>query len=66
MWGYSCRPEPNMMSGSDLDGDQYAVTWDRELFPPRPNREPLSYEAQPPEEVGVAGKTGAHVFDTFV
>ena len=26
------RPEANKMSGSDLDGDEFAVTWDERLF----------------------------------
>ncbi|CAB9515626.1 RNA-dependent RNA polymerase 1 [Seminavis robusta] len=26
------RPEANKMSGSDLDGDQFALTWDERLF----------------------------------
>ena len=33
------RPEADKMSGSDLDGDQFAVTWDRRLF--------LNYTSEP-------------------
>ena len=29
---YGERPEADKMSGSDLDGDQFAITWDKRLF----------------------------------
>ena len=48
---HKCRDAPNMMSGSDLDGDVYAVTWDPELEPHMPNRAPMNYTAAKPEEV---------------
>ncbi|KAL3905877.1 MAG: hypothetical protein SGILL_009501, partial [Bacillariaceae sp.] len=39
------RPEADKMSGSDLDGDQFAVTWDDRLFLQGPNHVPLDFKA---------------------
>jgi RNA-dependent RNA polymerase len=38
------RPEADKMSGSDLDGDQFAVTWDDRLFLQGPNHSPLDFD----------------------
>ena len=35
------------MSGSDLDGDQFAVTWDKRLFLRGSNHVPLDFDASP-------------------
>jgi RNA-dependent RNA polymerase len=40
------RPEANKMSGSDLDGDQFAVTWDERLFLKK-NAAPMDYFTPP-------------------
>ncbi|XP_050372674.1 probable RNA-dependent RNA polymerase 1 isoform X2 [Argentina anserina] len=44
------RPHPNECSGSDLDGDDYFVSWDRDLIPPR-QVEPMDYTPEPTVEI---------------
>ncbi|KAL7542670.1 hypothetical protein ACHAXR_011976, partial [Thalassiosira sp. AJA248-18] len=43
------RPEADKMSGSDLDGDQFAITWDRRLFLKNPSQ-PMDYTPQKASE----------------
>ncbi|KAK9903772.1 hypothetical protein M0R45_000949 [Rubus argutus] len=44
------RPHPNECSGSDLDGDVYFVSWDRDLIPPK-QTQPMSYTPAPTVEL---------------
>ncbi|KAH6941070.1 hypothetical protein HPB50_013213 [Hyalomma asiaticum] len=37
------RPHPNEMAGSDLDGDEYVVIWDKDLFFPGANHKPMTF-----------------------
>ena len=45
------RPHPSEIAGSDLDGDQYFVCWDKDLIPPK-IVEPYEY---PSVESGIGG-----------
>jgi len=40
------RPHPNEISGSDLDGDEYAVYWHPDLIPTNENYPPYEYDTQ--------------------
>ena len=58
------RPEADKMSGSDLDGDQFAVTWDRRLFLDRPS-DPMDYS--PPSKIAEDDRiTDASLLQHFI
>jgi RNA-dependent RNA polymerase len=42
------RDVPGMLSGGDLDGDDFFVIWEPSLLPPRWNFPPMDYRAPPP------------------
>jgi RNA-dependent RNA polymerase len=45
------RDLPNMLSGGDLDGDDYIIIWDKKLTSCVNNYEPMNYSAQTPREL---------------
>ncbi|OAA42703.1 suppressor of ascus dominance [Metarhizium rileyi] len=45
------RPVPAMLSGGDLDGDDFFVIWDQELIPREWNHKPMEYEAPSPRQL---------------
>ncbi|KAI8722183.1 RNA-dependent RNA polymerase [Fusarium sp. LHS14.1] len=45
------RPVPNMLSGGDLDGDDFFVIWEPSLIPKTWNYSPMDYAAPKPKEL---------------
>ncbi|KAF4589553.1 suppressor of ascus dominance [Ophiocordyceps camponoti-floridani] len=45
------RPLPNMLSGGDLDGDDFFCIWDPTLMPDEWNYPPMNYSGTKPEEL---------------
>lgn len=45
------RPVPNMLSGGDLDGDDFFVIWDPSLMPSEWNHPPMNYSPLDPIEL---------------
>ncbi|KAG0637582.1 RNA dependent RNA polymerase-domain-containing protein [Tuber brumale] len=45
------RDLPNLLSGGDLDGDDYIIIWDKKLTSCVNNYEPMNYSAQTPREL---------------
>ena len=41
------RDLSSMCSGGDLDGDDYIISWDKNLIPPIINYEPMNYDSPP-------------------
>jgi RNA-dependent RNA polymerase len=58
------RPHPNELSGSDLDGDLYHVTWEDEIINNvKGQYKPMNYDAPAPNDVGSV--TMDHLFTFF-
>ncbi|KAJ3034383.1 hypothetical protein HDV00_005069 [Rhizophlyctis rosea] len=59
------RPLVNELSGSDLDGDEYAVFFDTRLIPTNHNHLPMDYTGQTPKNIS-DGVTIPHILDFFI
>ncbi|VUC33169.1 unnamed protein product [Clonostachys rosea] len=59
------RPVPNMLSGGDLDGDDFFVIWDKNMIPREWNHPPMNYSGVKAKEVE-SGVTVDHLRDFFV
>jgi RNA-dependent RNA polymerase len=45
------KPVPSMLSGGDLDGDDFFIIWDAGLIPTEWNHRPMCYEAPAPKQL---------------
>jgi RNA-dependent RNA polymerase len=59
------RPVPNMLSGGDLDGDDFFIIWDEQLIPKEWNHPPMNFTPEKPYEVA-DGVTVDDIRDFFV
>ncbi|CAH0039248.1 unnamed protein product [Clonostachys solani] len=59
------RPVPNMLSGGDLDGDDFFVIWDKNMIPREWNHPPMNYSGVKAKEVE-SGVTVDHLRNFFV
>ncbi|ETV89244.1 hypothetical protein H257_00601 [Aphanomyces astaci] len=53
------RPDPNKMSGGDLDGDIYFVLWDKSLLPTH-EYPPMLYDPPTPNHASTGGSALSH------
>ncbi|KAJ3169445.1 hypothetical protein HK101_011452 [Irineochytrium annulatum] len=59
------RPLPNMLSGGDLDGDTFFVSWEQRLFIVN-SAPPMIFDSQGELEIGENVITVEHIKDHFV
>jgi RNA-dependent RNA polymerase len=59
------KPVPSMLSGGDLDGDDFFIIWDKKLLPKEWNYHPMDYTAPKPRELDIDVNVD-HVRDFFV
>ncbi|KAK0424928.1 hypothetical protein QR680_008930 [Steinernema hermaphroditum] len=62
---YGPRPHPDQMAGSDLDGDEYALMWDPELFFDR-NEDPIDFPKPPKQKPDPKKSPSEHVIEHII
>jgi RNA-dependent RNA polymerase len=60
------RDIPHMLSGGDLDGDDYIIIWDKDLMPTVKNFPPMDYSAPPAKTKGEGEVTVDDLVEFFL